>query len=313
MEGIRWLDSRPGTVAVSAKGGDKVAGALYAWMIEGLAHVRALGTAEGFVNLLEEAHAESTDVERLLAGSVVLESGSLRLSASEGTAAPIEVQGRIGGDWFPLVTLAVGPERVDPLPVPTVQADGIGRPGQPAGRLRQPRGRVAHRPPGRDGRAGHRRGPRGGARRGVGRSRPAARSPSAWRSQAEGSTGERSPARSGTSRSSCAWRPTPPPRPRWRTTSGRAPRAFTWRAGTRGVGRRAGPRRRPGQGSGPGHRRARHRHRRPARLPLRLHVAGHRPPARPGHRRCFSEAMANDEVVVFEVLPECQPGGSAVK
>ncbi|MEA2703953.1 MAG: hypothetical protein QOD63_1898 [Actinomycetota bacterium] len=123
MEGIRWLDSRPGTVAVSAKGGDKVAGSLYAWMIEGLAHVHALGTAEGYVNLLEEAHAESTDVERLMAGSVVLESGSLRLSASEGTAAPVEVQGRIGGDWFPLVTLAVGPERVGSPLVPEVQAD----------------------------------------------------------------------------------------------------------------------------------------------------------------------------------------------
>ena len=31
------------------------------------------------------------------------------------------------------------------------------------------------------------------------------------------------------------------------------------------------------------------------------------------NRRCFSEAMANDEVVVFDVLPECQAGGSAVK
>jgi hypothetical protein len=122
MQGIRWLDSRPGTVAVSPKGGDKVAGALYAWMIEGLAHVRAFGTAEGFVNLLAEARAESTDVERLLAGGVVVESGNLRLSASEATAAPLEVQGKIDGDWFPLVTLSAGPERVDPMPVPTVEA-----------------------------------------------------------------------------------------------------------------------------------------------------------------------------------------------
>ena len=127
MEGIRWLENRPGTVAVSAKGGDKVAGSLYAWTIEGLAHVRAFGTAEGFVNLLEEAHAESTDVERLVAGTVVLESGRLRLSASEGgRGSPIEVQGRIGGDWFPLATLAVGPDRIGAAPVPRVEAGEAG-------------------------------------------------------------------------------------------------------------------------------------------------------------------------------------------
>jgi hypothetical protein len=28
-------------------------------------------------------------------------------------------------------------------------------------------------------------------------------------------------------------------------------------------------------------------------------------------RRCFSQAMANDEVVVFEVLNRCQTGGGA--
>jgi hypothetical protein len=124
-EAIRWLAGREGTVAVSPKGGDKVAGTLYAWMIEGLADMRAIGTAEGFVNLLEEATVESLDVERLVAGSAVLESGRVRLSASEGTAAPIEIHGLVGGDWFPLVTLAVGPERVDPLPVASVDLSGI--------------------------------------------------------------------------------------------------------------------------------------------------------------------------------------------
>src|SRR5262249_2742839 len=44
LGGVRWLSGRPGTVAVSPKGGDEVAGTLYAWTIEGMARVRAIGT-----------------------------------------------------------------------------------------------------------------------------------------------------------------------------------------------------------------------------------------------------------------------------
>ena len=305
MEGIRWLDSRAGTVAVSPKGGDKVAGALYVWMIEGLAHVRALGTAEGFVNLLEEAHAESTDVERLLAGSVVLESGNLRLSASEGTAAPIEVQGKIDGDWFPLVTLAVGPERVDPLPVPSVQAAETGDRGSlnvdygslevrvsmsagPDGELGIDVVRVGETdavsvevdpPPFAIGVAMQAEGNRGTVTRTVhdGPVHVGVDADAATQAQVEEDV------RAGTSR-------------------------LHLEGGKDGVGLRLTV---DGLDKGAGPitvmRDTDILERRDFRYVYTWRATG-LPPIL-ASRRCFSQAMANDEIVVFEVLPECQTGG----
>ena len=312
IEGIRWLDSRPGTVAVSAKGGDKVAGALYAWMIEGLAQVRALGTAEGFVNLLEEANAESLDVERLLAGSAVLESGRLRLSASEGTSAPIELQGRIGGDWFPLVTLAVGPERVDPLPVPTVEATGSGDRGSMQVDYGVLEVRVAlvargdeseldidvvragepdavsievDPPPFAIGVSLAAEGSTGTLTRTV-RDDPVVvrlEADAATKAQVEDDV------RSGTSR--------------LHLEGGGEGGRVSVRVRVTGLDKESGP--------VTAWRDTEIVARRDFRYVYTWRTTG-LPPVL-AHRRCFSEAMANDEVVVFDVLPECQPGGSMVR
>ena len=122
LSAIRWLGSHPGTVAVGSKGGDKVAGTLYAWRIEGLARSRAIGTGEAFLSTLPKAHRDSLDIDRLASGTITLENARLRIGANEGSLAPVEISGSIDGDWFSLATLYVGP-RTDLAARSTVAMD----------------------------------------------------------------------------------------------------------------------------------------------------------------------------------------------
>lgn len=108
LDAIAWLQGRRGTVAVTAKGGDKNAGTLYAWMIEGLARMRAVGTGDAFLALLERARQDSLDVERMVSGSAVTESASLRVSRNAALPGRADVAGLVDGDWFPLVTISAG-------------------------------------------------------------------------------------------------------------------------------------------------------------------------------------------------------------
>lgn len=107
-EAIRWLDVRDGTVAVTPKGGDVVAGTLYAWMIEGLADVRAIGTGQAYLSVLDSATADSLLVERAVSGSSTVENAALRVSASDSPTAPVQIAGLTDGDWFPLLDLSAG-------------------------------------------------------------------------------------------------------------------------------------------------------------------------------------------------------------
>ncbi|MDQ6839049.1 MAG: hypothetical protein M3137_12150, partial [Actinomycetota bacterium] len=109
LAGIRWLHDRPGTAAVSAKGGDMVAGTLYAWRIEGLAHERALGTGQAFLAELDSAQRDSVDVDRLFSGTAGVEDGRMRVSASEAAVDPVQLGGVVGGDWFSLAELGLAP------------------------------------------------------------------------------------------------------------------------------------------------------------------------------------------------------------
>ena len=122
LEAVRWLHDRPGTVAVSAKGGDMVSGTLYAWRIEGLAHTRAIGTDQAFLAVLDSAHRDSVDVDRIFAGSIGLEDGRMRVAASESDVEPIRLNGLVGGDWFPLAELGLAPISASPGGAPVMAA-----------------------------------------------------------------------------------------------------------------------------------------------------------------------------------------------
>ena len=101
----------------------------------------------------------------------------------------------------------------------------------------------------------------------------------------------------------------PPPRPRWRTTSGRERRGSTSKAVRTGVGLRVHV---DGLDEEPGPvtvwRDTDIIERRDFRYVYTWRATG-LPPVL-ANRRCFSEAMANDEVVIFDVLPECQTVGA---
>lgn len=128
LAAIRWLRGRDGTVAVTAKGSDKVAGTLYAWTIEGLAEMRAIGTGEAFLSVLDGATQDSLSVERLVGGTFVAERGPLRVSTSDSVLAPIDIAGRVGGDWFPLLSISAATDHGMVDARTTIVPDGA-RPG----------------------------------------------------------------------------------------------------------------------------------------------------------------------------------------
>jgi hypothetical protein len=102
LAAIEWLASdHPGTVVVSAKGANLDDGTLYSWMVEGLAHARAIGPGRPFLYLLRRAADDSLDAERFLAGTSIVEVGALRVGVNE-SATIASVQVRAEGAWIPV-------------------------------------------------------------------------------------------------------------------------------------------------------------------------------------------------------------------
>ena len=107
FDGIRHLrDVDADTVLVTPRGGDRNAGTLFGWLIEGFAEQRAVGPGRPYIFLLDSARTESLDSERLLAGSEVLEVGSVRLGI-ERSSHVVTFQVRIKDDWVPAWTLRI--------------------------------------------------------------------------------------------------------------------------------------------------------------------------------------------------------------
>lgn len=98
-EAIHELRGRAVAVAVTPRGAEAVSGTLYAWMIEGLADVRAIGTGDRYLSLLTRAWEDTLDVQRILAGTHVAEAGGLRVAADIAAPDRIAIQGSLGDDW----------------------------------------------------------------------------------------------------------------------------------------------------------------------------------------------------------------------
>ena len=67
---ITWLHGQHGTVVVTDKDTNIDDGTLYAWMIEGLDNVRAIGPGSDTVNLLAAERAESSAAVRIIDGDI---------------------------------------------------------------------------------------------------------------------------------------------------------------------------------------------------------------------------------------------------
>src|SRR5439155_18259030 len=84
------------------KGTDLDAATDYAWMIEGLARERALGSGTAAVSLTATGNQEISEAERFAAGPAVVEDGRIRASF-DGTAwSRVKVFGNVDSTWYPL-------------------------------------------------------------------------------------------------------------------------------------------------------------------------------------------------------------------
>jgi hypothetical protein len=144
LAAIEYLTGRAGTVILTPRGTDLDAGRQYAWMIEGLARDRALGSGLATFNIAAIAGAETADAERFAAGPAVVEDGRLR-AAFDGTArSHVKVFGDVNGTWYHLIDIDPHAPRfaLSPAIVSTNAAKGNGEisssntPGDPPATLR---------------------------------------------------------------------------------------------------------------------------------------------------------------------------------
>lgn len=105
LAAIRFLSGTSGTVIVTPKGSDLQAGTQYAWMIEGLARERALGSGLAAFSLADIADRETADAERFIAGPATLEDDRIRAAFDGTTRMRVKVSVNVAGTWLPLLDI----------------------------------------------------------------------------------------------------------------------------------------------------------------------------------------------------------------
>ena len=113
LDAIRWIRDHKGPVIVTSKSDYFYEGARYAWMLEGLARVKAIAPGEGFYNIIDIARRESDDAALVGAGTVgAFDQDTLVAAVGGGRGVRLFV--RSDHSWYPVATIGIGREGTTP-------------------------------------------------------------------------------------------------------------------------------------------------------------------------------------------------------